>query len=134
MRACAAARRPAHTAWLAPNGRVRLDARASASATAAGCWTLTRYEYRLLAALLPRPGAILSREQLMDDVCEAPGDSDRTVDTHVKTLRAKLRSVDRTRPDPDPSGPGLPRRTPDMRLGLRMFLGYFLIVGWPASS
>ena len=55
---------------------------------------LTRYEYRLLAALLARPGAILSREQLMDDVWrDAPDTVDRTVDTHVKTLRAKLRAV-----------------------------------------
>jgi two-component system catabolic regulation response regulator CreB len=54
--------------------------------------SLTRYEYRLLAALLARPGAILSREQLMDDVWrDAPDTVDRTVDTHVKTLRAKLR-------------------------------------------
>jgi two-component system catabolic regulation response regulator CreB len=56
--------------------------------------SLTRYEYRLLAALLKRPGAILSREQLMDDVWrDAPDTVDRTVDTHVKTLRAKLRAV-----------------------------------------
>jgi two-component system catabolic regulation response regulator CreB len=55
---------------------------------------LTRYEYRLLAALLARPGAILSREQLMDDVWrDAPDTVDRTVDTHVKTLRSKLRAI-----------------------------------------
>ena len=55
---------------------------------------LTRYEYGLLAALLARPGAVLSRAQLMDRVWEgAPETSDRTVDTHVKTLRAKLRDV-----------------------------------------
>ena len=59
---------------------------------------LTRYEYRLLAALLARPGAILSREQLMDDVWrDAPDTVDRTVDTHVKTLRAKLRAVSEAR-------------------------------------
>jgi two-component system catabolic regulation response regulator CreB len=56
---------------------------------------LTRYEYRLLAALLARPGAILSRERLMDDVWrDSLETDDRTVDTHVKTLRAKLRAVD----------------------------------------
>lgn len=56
---------------------------------------LTRYEYGLLAALLQRPGAILSRAQLMDRVWGNDSDSsDRTVDTHVKTLRAKLREVD----------------------------------------
>ena len=61
---------------------------------------LTRYEYRLLATLLARPGAILSRERLMDEVWgDAPDTEDRTVDTHVKTLRAKLRQVV---PDADP--------------------------------
>lgn len=61
---------------------------------------LTRYEYGLLAALLARPGAVLTRAQLMDRVWDDALDSgDRTVDTHVKTLRAKLRSVV---PDRDP--------------------------------
>jgi two-component system catabolic regulation response regulator CreB len=56
---------------------------------------LTRYEYGLLAALLARPGAVLSRAQLMDRVWgDAPETGDRTVDTHVKTLRTKLREVD----------------------------------------
>jgi two-component system catabolic regulation response regulator CreB len=61
---------------------------------------LTRYEYGLLAALLQRPGAILSRAQLMDRVWGADSDStDRTVDTHIKTLRAKLHAID---PHADP--------------------------------
>ncbi len=61
---------------------------------------LTRYEYALLAALLQRPGAILSRAQLMDRGWDSDADSaDRTVDTHVKTLRAKLRAAGA---DPDP--------------------------------
>ncbi len=55
---------------------------------------LTRYEYVLLAALLQRPGAILSRSQLMDRGWDSDADStDRTIDTHVKTLRAKLRAA-----------------------------------------
>ena len=61
---------------------------------------LTRYEYALLDALLQRPGAILSRAQLMDRGWDSDADSaDRTVDTHVKTLRAKLRAAGA---DPDP--------------------------------
>ena len=61
---------------------------------------LTRYEYGLLAALLQRPGAILSRAQLMDRVWGSDSDSsDRTVDTHIKTLRNKLREID---PNADP--------------------------------
>ena len=56
--------------------------------------TLTRYEHGVLEALLERPGAVLSRMQLMDRVwADALESSDRTVDTHVKTLRAKLRAA-----------------------------------------
>ena len=61
---------------------------------------LTRYEFVLLEALLQRPGAILSRAQLMDRGWDSDADSgDRTVDTHVKTLRAKLRAAG-AEPDP----------------------------------
>lgn len=56
---------------------------------------LTRYEYGVLEALLVRPGAVLSRAQLMDRVwADAIDTGDRTVDTHIKTLRAKLRGGD----------------------------------------
>jgi two-component system catabolic regulation response regulator CreB len=55
---------------------------------------LTRYEHALLSALLARPGAILSRAQLMARGWDSDADSaDRTVDTHIKTLRAKLRAA-----------------------------------------
>ena len=61
---------------------------------------LTRYEYGLLAALLARPQAIHTRAQLMDAVWrDSPDSADRTVDAHVKTLRAKLRAI---RADADP--------------------------------
>jgi two-component system catabolic regulation response regulator CreB len=55
---------------------------------------LTRLELRLLQALARAQGRIRSRAALLDEVwgpgCEA---NDRTVDTHVKTLRAKLREA-----------------------------------------
>lgn len=55
---------------------------------------LTRYEHGLLETLLARPGAVLSREQLMDRVwTDALDSGDRTVDTHIKTLRSKLRAA-----------------------------------------
>jgi two-component system catabolic regulation response regulator CreB len=61
---------------------------------------LTRYEYRLLKTLLSRPGRVFSRDALMTQAWEDPGASlDRTVDAHIKTLRAKLRAV---APDADP--------------------------------
>lgn len=56
---------------------------------------LTRYEFLLLKTLLQSPGRVFSRQQLMDKVWGDDQESfDRTVDTHIKTLRAKLRAVD----------------------------------------
>lgn len=55
---------------------------------------LTRCEFRLLKTLVARPGRVFSRDQLMQAAWEDPGASlDRTVDAHIKTLRAKLRVV-----------------------------------------
>jgi two-component system catabolic regulation response regulator CreB len=66
-----------------------------------GQWlNLTRYEYRLLACLLESPGRVFSRALLMQRVWEdAEETEERTVDTHIKTLRAKLR---RLLPEHDP--------------------------------
>ncbi len=56
---------------------------------------LTRYEYLLLKTLIEHPGHVLSRAQLMERVWSDAADTlDRTVDAHVKSLRAKLRLVD----------------------------------------
>ncbi|XHR28297.1 MAG: two-component system response regulator CreB [Chthoniobacteraceae bacterium] len=55
---------------------------------------LSRYEYRLLKVLLDRPGKVFSRDELMERVWDEPGSSlDRTVDAHIKTIRAKLHAV-----------------------------------------
>lgn len=56
--------------------------------------SLTRYEFLLLKTLLLSPGRVYSRQQLMDIVwADAQDTFDRTVDTHIKTLRAKLRAI-----------------------------------------
>lgn len=56
---------------------------------------LTRYEFLLLRTLIRHPGHVLSRAQLMDRVWrDAPDTLERTVDAHVKSLRAKLRAID----------------------------------------
>lgn len=61
---------------------------------------LTRYEFRLLKTLVAQPGRVFSRDQLLNAAWEDPGSStDRTVDAHIKTVRAKLRAV---APDVDP--------------------------------
>jgi two-component system catabolic regulation response regulator CreB len=55
---------------------------------------LSRYEYGLLKTLLSRPGFVFTRERLLDLVWDDSTESlDRTVDAHVKTLRAKLKAV-----------------------------------------
>ena len=59
---------------------------------------LTRREYRLLACLLAGAGRIHARETLLAAAWGDESDShDRTVDTHIKTLRAKLREADPSR-------------------------------------
>ena len=61
---------------------------------------LSKYEYDILKQFVERRGHVFSREQLMDLVWEQPETSlDRTVDAHIKNIRAKLRAV---RPDLEP--------------------------------
>lgn len=61
---------------------------------------LSRYEYRILRALIRRPGMVFSREILMELAWDVPEVSGlRTVDTHIKTIRRKLKEI---RPDGDP--------------------------------
>lgn len=61
---------------------------------------LSRYEFRLLKVLVQKPGRVYSRDQLMELAWEEPDTAlDRTVDAHIKTLRAKLRAI---RNDEDP--------------------------------
>ena len=53
---------------------------------------LTRREFQLLQCLSRSAGRILSREHLLEQIWGLHSESaDRTVDTHIKTLRAKLR-------------------------------------------
>lgn len=55
---------------------------------------LSRYEFGLLCALAARPGHVFSRDSLLARVWGNDTESmDRTVDAHVKTLRAKMKAV-----------------------------------------
>jgi len=55
---------------------------------------LSRTEYRLLKVLVERPGRVYSRDDLMAQAWDHPDVSlDRTVDAHIKQLRAKLRAI-----------------------------------------
>ncbi len=55
---------------------------------------LSRTEYRLLKVLCERAGRVFTREELMNQAWEHPDVSlERTVDAHIKLIRAKLRVV-----------------------------------------
>ncbi|MEO8526944.1 MAG: two-component system response regulator CreB [Caldimonas sp.] len=55
---------------------------------------LSRYEFGLLKTLASRPGHVFSRDALLERVWGNDTESmDRTVDAHVKTVRAKLKMI-----------------------------------------
>ena len=57
--------------------------------------SLTVTEFLLLQALASRPGFVKSRDQLMDVAYfDQVYVDDRTIDSHIKRLRKKLRAVD----------------------------------------
>lgn len=61
---------------------------------------LTRHEYQLLECLITHPGQVLSREQLLTAVgIASDAGYERNIDSHIKSLRSKLRLVS---PDTDP--------------------------------
>ena len=73
---------------------------------------LRRMEFLLLQKLLSYPGRIFTRAQLMDELWGYDSESEpRTVDTHVKILRKKLRHID------------------DIRIQTVRGLGYRAVVG-----
>jgi two-component system catabolic regulation response regulator CreB len=53
---------------------------------------LTAHEYKLLLVFLKNPRRVLTRDQLLDHAWADPGAvTDRTIDAHIKSIRAKLR-------------------------------------------
>ncbi|MDR3054083.1 MAG: two-component system response regulator CreB [Zoogloeaceae bacterium] len=91
---------PAPASIPAKSARFQID-REGCRIACRGQWlNLTRYEYLLLACLLEHPGRVYSRAALMRQVWQdAEETEERTVDTHIKTLRGKLRAL---LPDHDP--------------------------------
>jgi two-component system catabolic regulation response regulator CreB len=55
---------------------------------------LTRFEFYLLQTLVEQPGRVFSRDQLLTAAgVTVEAGYDRSIDGHIKTLRAKLRAV-----------------------------------------
>jgi two-component system response regulator ChvI len=76
-------------------GRLRMDPARHQVTWEGRPVSLTVTEFLILEALAQRPGVIKSRNQLMD--AAYPDDvfvDDRTVDSHIKRMRRKFRSVD----------------------------------------
>lgn len=62
--------------------------------------SLTRQEFRLLEHLVTQPERVLSREQLLTGLgVSSDANYERTIDGHIKSLRAKLRQI---APDAEP--------------------------------
>jgi len=55
---------------------------------------LSKYELRILSLLIKWPGRVFSRAEIMDRVWDSPEMSlERTIDSHIKSLRAQLEAV-----------------------------------------
>jgi DNA-binding response OmpR family regulator len=54
---------------------------------------LTPNEFKILRSLASRAGQTLSREQLLEDLHEVASSMDRSVDSHIKNLRKKLKAA-----------------------------------------
>lgn len=56
---------------------------------------LTLAEYKLLSGMLSQPNRVFTRAQLLEIIWDANHPSEeRTIDTHIKSLRAKLKEID----------------------------------------
>ncbi|MEI4260855.1 response regulator transcription factor [Roseovarius sp. D0-M9] len=76
-------------------GELRMDPLRHAVAWKGRDVSLTVTEFLLLQALAQRPGFVKSRDQLMDVAYDDQVYvDDRTIDSHIKRLRKKLRQVD----------------------------------------
>ncbi len=56
---------------------------------------LTLAEYKLLSGMLSQPSRVFTRAQLLEIIWDANHPSEeRTIDTHIKSIRAKLKQID----------------------------------------
>jgi two-component system OmpR family response regulator len=73
------------------HGKVRLDAARHGVWFGDAAITLTALEFEILSALMARPEVVFSREQIMEAAYGAGTYvSDRTIDSHIRNLRAKF--------------------------------------------
>ena len=86
--------RPAALEEAAPSGPFQVDEERVRIHYRDTPLNLTRHEFRLLQTLLGQPERVFSREQLLDALGVASeAGYERNIDSHIKSLRAKLRQV-----------------------------------------
>jgi two-component system phosphate regulon response regulator PhoB len=77
-------------------GELRIDPAAHRAWVAGAEVTLTTLEFKLLLTLYERKNRVQTRSVLLNDIWGIEADiTTRTVDTHVKRLREKLKGVGR---------------------------------------
>lgn len=77
-----------------PSKDLKLDAEKYKAMLCGNILDLTSVEFHLLSLLFSRPGRIYSRSQLMDSIYDDDRVvSDRTIDSHIKKLRKKMRDA-----------------------------------------
>ncbi|MBR0795885.1 response regulator transcription factor [Bradyrhizobium jicamae] len=75
-------------------GQLSVDPEQHAAAFAGAPLRLTGIEFGILRAFLTRPTAVFSREQIMSAAYQLNIQvSDRTIDSHIRNIRAKLAAV-----------------------------------------
>jgi two-component system phosphate regulon response regulator PhoB len=76
------------------HGNLRVDPDSHRASVDGREITLTAKEFQLLVALMGRPGRVMTRERLLDEVWGSDITvTSRTIDTHLKRLREKLGSA-----------------------------------------
>lgn len=76
-------------------GPLTMDATRRSVAWCGTAITISETEFLVLSALAKRPGIVKTREQLMTVAHDVLADvTDRTIDSHIKRLRKKLRAAD----------------------------------------
>lgn len=82
---------PAHTAWNLDGFTLHTDELTHRATVNEKALKLTAAEWKILLFLAVNSGAVVTREQILEHCLEYTFNGyDRTVDTHIKNLRAKL--------------------------------------------
>lgn len=83
--------RPAPGATVLSHGALTLDPEAHTATFCAAAIALTAIEFEILRTLIARPGQVFSRSRILDAAYGgAIHVADRTIDSHVRNIRAKL--------------------------------------------